>query len=154
MSQWRRAGTAVQKHPRVSMRRPVRITTVDPEIDPDSGRPFFRCVEETTANLSRGGAFVESWEPLGAGRRVVVAIDLTNGEELQLVGHVAWTRRRIREAGEEAVQTPGYGVEFSAGSKAELHRLEALLAPSTSARATDSTTRTTPTDPGRPTPPA
>ncbi|HPG28467.1 MAG TPA: PilZ domain-containing protein, partial [Myxococcota bacterium] len=90
----------------------------------DDDRLFFRSAEETTANLSRGGAFVRSWEPLAAGRRVVVTIDLSRDEELQLVGRVVWTRRRLGPGQDEA---PGYGVEFLQPTAAERSALDALL---------------------------
>ncbi len=71
MGQWRQAERGPQRFPRVATAVPVRVSTVDPETDPNDGKLFFRSSEETTANLSRGGAFVRSWEPLAAGRRVV-----------------------------------------------------------------------------------
>lgn len=138
MGQWRRASPGPQKHPRLSTRVPVRITTVDPERDPDTGEAFFRSAEETTANLSRGGAFVQSWEPLEAGRRVLVEISLPDAPGIQIVGRIAWTRRRIQPDASSAApggsghagsvsQDPGYGVEFTGGSKAELERIDAHL---------------------------
>lgn len=127
MGQWRQAQTGLQKFPRVSTAVPVRVTTVEPEIDPDTGKTFFRSAEETTANLSRGGIFLRSWEPLAAGRRVVVAIFLPKGEELQLVGRVAWTRRELRPKGSEGIEAPGYAIEFVGGSSAELAALDRYL---------------------------
>lgn len=161
MGQWRRAGPGPQKHPRVSARRPVRISTVHPETDPDTGDSFYRIVEETTADLSRGGAFVESWEPLESGRQVLVEIDLPDGPPLQIVGRVAWTRRQLcasslrqigrdpsleaarretAEPGRSPTPTspgPGYGLEFVGGSKANLARLDAHLKSIQSGQDTD-----------------
>lgn len=128
MGQWRKARTGLQKFPRVSTAVPVRITTVEPEVDPDTGKTFFRSAEETTANLSRGGIFLRSWEPLAAGRRVVVAMALPKGEELQLVGRVAWARRELRPTGAEGIEAPGYAIEFIGGSRAELAALDRYLA--------------------------
>jgi hypothetical protein len=149
MGQWRRAGPGPQKHPRISARVPARISTVHPELDPDTGDSFYRIVEETTADLSRGGAFVESWEPLHSGRQVLVEIDLPDGPPLQIVARVAWTRRQLcgdalrrigRDSSFEASRRqaneaggaltgpgPGYGLEFIGGSKADLARLDAHL---------------------------
>lgn len=149
MGQWRRAGPGPQKHPRLSARVPARISTVHPESDPDTGDSFYRIVEETTADLSRGGAFVESWEPLESGRQVLVEIDLPEGPPLQIVARVAWTRRQLcadslrRIAGQPTTEAsrrqsqelsgprtgpgPGYGLEFIGGSKADLARLDAHL---------------------------
>jgi len=150
MGQWRRAGTGPQKYPRLSTRVAVRISTVHPESDPETGDPFYRIVEETTANLSRGGAFVESWEPLESGRKVLVEIDLPDdGSPLQIVARVAWTRRQLcadslrRIRDDSSIEAsppqahasglartgsvPGYGLEFIAGSRADLARLDVHL---------------------------
>lgn len=127
MSGWRQARTTQQKFPRHATRVAVRIATVDPEIDPDTGEAFFRSTEATTANLSRGGAFVHSWEPLAAGRRVIVALDLPSGGELSLVGQVVWTRRRLelRHPG-ALLEAPGYGIEF-VGSRADRAAIQQIL---------------------------
>ena len=126
MGQWRQANTGLQQYPRIAMSVPVRISTIDPETDPNTGKPFFRSTEETTANLSHGGAYLRSWEPLEAGRRVVVAIDLPSGEELQLTGRVVWTRRELRRQTEDTEST-GYGVEFLGGANHELDVLARLI---------------------------
>ncbi len=52
MGQWREAATGLQQFQRVATTAPVRVSTVDSEVDPTTGRPFFRTAEETTANLS------------------------------------------------------------------------------------------------------
>ncbi len=130
MGQWRQPVMGLQKHPRVTTSVSVRVSTVDPEIDPTTGRSFFRSVEETTANLSRGGAFVRSWEPLAAGRRVLVEIELYEGLSIQLEGRVAWTRREVRPAESDAaggVEPTGYGVEFLGGSSFEIAMLDRFL---------------------------
>ncbi len=127
MGQWRQAQTGLQKFPRVATSVPVRISTVDAETDPASGRSFFRSAEETTANLSRGGAYVRSWEPLAAGRRVVITIDLPDEGELQLVGRVVWTRRALRPNDAGDLEPAGYGVEFVGGSRSELDALGRYL---------------------------
>ena len=149
MGQWRQAQTGLQKFPRVATAVPVRIATVDAETDPATGRAFFRNAEETTANLSRGGAYVKSWEPLAAGRRVVITIDLPDEAELQLVGRVVWTRRALRpnEGGE--IEPAGYGIEFVGGSRAELDALDRYL---TALAPRAKTTSPPPIRPAAPTP--
>jgi hypothetical protein len=128
MGQWRQANTGLQRHPRVATSVPVRISTIDPETDLNTGKLFFRSAEETIANLSRGGAYFRSWELLEAGRRVIVAIDLPSGEELQLTGRVVWTCRKLRPAQTKDIEAPGYGIEFLGGSRRELHSLDRLIA--------------------------
>lgn len=127
MGHWRQAKTGTQKHTRIMTSVPVRIATVDAERDPDTGKLFFRSSETTTANLSHGGAFVHSWEPLNAGRRVIVSIELSTGQEIQVVARVAWTRRELRQAESNELEAPGYGLEFIGGSSAELAALDAFL---------------------------
>jgi uncharacterized protein (TIGR02266 family) len=77
--------------------------------------------KELVADLSSGGAFIRSWDPLPVGSKVQLALrpplSLT---ALELKGHVAWVRR----AGDH----PGMGIEFEhdvAGSGRE--KLEKLL---------------------------
>lgn len=127
MSGWRQTRTSTQKFPRRATCVPIRIATVDPEIDPDHGTPFFRATEATTANLSRGGVFVHSWEPLASGRRVIVALDLPAGGELELLGRVVWTRRQLVAQGNGPVETPGYGIEFVGLTRAEQAALQQIL---------------------------
>jgi uncharacterized protein (TIGR02266 family) len=128
MGQWRRAAARDdQADRRVPTAVAVRVTTVDAEIDPDSGTRFFRSVEETTANLSQGGAFVHSWEPLEPGRRVVLALDLDSGDELQLAARVVWTRRRLRGRTARDLEPPGFGLEFVDTSARERRTLDRLL---------------------------
>ena len=127
MKGWRQARTAAQQYPRQETCVPVRISTVDAESDPDTGIPFFRSTEATTANLSRGGVFVHSWEPLAAGRRVIVALDLPAGGELQLVGRVVWTRRQLSARAGASVESPGYGIQFDGPSRAEQAALQQIL---------------------------
>ena len=168
MSGWRQPRTALQKFPRWETCVPVRISTVDPEVDPDTAVRFYRATEATTANLSRGGVFVHSWEPLAAGRRVIVALDLPAGGELQLVGQVVWTRRKLTPRAAGPVEAPGYGIEFVAQSRAEQAAIQQVLdaaapasapAPSTAIPAaatagvqTTSAAATAPASPGSPSP--
>ncbi|MFK7897642.1 MAG: PilZ domain-containing protein [Myxococcota bacterium] len=127
MGHWRKAETGSQRHQRVMAQVPARISTVDAERDPDTGKLFFRSTETTTANLSRGGAFVHSWEPLAPGRRVVINFELPTGAEIQVVGRVAWTRRELRLGDTQELQPPGYGVEFVGGTAAEVAALDTYL---------------------------
>lgn len=127
MGRWRKANTGLQRFPRVASEVHIRVATIDPETDPDTGKLFFRSIDEVSANLSRGGAYLRSWEPLEAGRRVVVTIDLPSGGELQLAGRVAWTRRELRATSPGDLEAPGYGVEFIAGSNRDLSRLDRFL---------------------------
>ncbi|HEY1087170.1 MAG TPA: PilZ domain-containing protein [Archangium sp.] len=76
--------------------------------------------KETTADLSTGGAFIRTWNPLPVGARVQVFLrPPLSLSALQLDAHVAW----VRLAGEH----PGMGLEF-AGRPEERARLEKLVA--------------------------
>lgn len=123
-----------QRHRRVAVALPVRISTIDAEIDRETGKPFFRSSEETCANVSRGGAFVATADPVAPGRRILLEIDLPSGESVQTIGRVAWSQTQLAEAhsderGDEHSDnrgdaTVGIGVEFLGGSPEHLSALE------------------------------
>lgn len=113
---------AERRHPRVQATLPARISTIEPERDPGNGRPFFRLSQETCANVSRGGVFVHTSEPLSPGRRVLVEIQLPGGPPVEAIGRVAWSKRVMtpRERDQEA----GIGVEFLGGAPEQFNALE------------------------------
>lgn len=114
---------------------PIRVTTLDPERDWATGELFTRCVEETTADLSHGGAFVRSFEPLAAGRRVLVEIELDENDSISLHATVAWTQRQMKSLAPSAKVTehPGYGIQFAPANLKGLERLQESLAEATGA---------------------
>ena len=114
-----------RRHRRVSTRIPVRISTIEPDKDPWTGRPFFRASQETCANVSRGGAFVKTTELLNPGRRVIVELNLPDGKQVEAIGRVAWTKRVI--APDQSEPDSGIGIEFLGGSLEEFAALESFL---------------------------
>ena len=75
--------------------------------------------KELVADLSPGGAFVRSWNPLPVGAKVQLALRLPlSFTAVELKGHIAW----VRLAGEH----PGMGVEFEPDETARA-KLEKLL---------------------------
>ncbi len=118
------------QNPRVAVRLPARISTIDPETDPFTGKSFFRTTEETSANLSRGGMFVATAEPIPPGRRVLVELEMPGGRQLQTVGRIAWTRVHLDDeepAGIEGGLEPGVGIEILAGPRDDLQHLERFV---------------------------
>jgi Tfp pilus assembly protein PilZ len=113
----------IQRYRRVAVRVDVRISTIDPETDPTTGIPYFRTSEETCANVSRGGAYVETSEIVSPGRRLLVELQLPDGDRIQAVGRVAWSKVRALD-GEPR---NGMGIEFVGASSEELNRLEAFI---------------------------
>ncbi len=103
----------------------MRISTIDPETDPYTGRPFFRASREWCVNVSRGGVFVRTPEPLAPGRRVLLELALPDGTPLEATGRVAWVRRVLAPRDEGA----GIGIEFLGASERGLGALERLLSP-------------------------
>jgi hypothetical protein len=133
--------------PRVSVRLRARISTIDPETDPFTGKPFFRTSEETSANLSRGGVFVSTLESIPPGRRVLVELEMPGGRSVQAVGRVAWTRVPVEERGADspAGQTdrplePGVGVQFLGGPRGDLQALDRFVSRSIRARSVSAAT--------------
>jgi len=110
---------------RVSVEMSVRLSTIDPEPDPRTGRPFFRASRELCANLSKGGAYIRTGEPLSPGRRVLVEIELPQGGAIEAVGRVAWSRKILGTQGK--VEGSGVGVEFVGGAPGKRDPLNGLL---------------------------
>ena len=127
------AATERRRHPRVLLQVPIRLSTIDPEIDPWTGRPFFRTCEETIADLSRGGARVQSHEPLAPGRRLLLELDLPGGRTFEAIARVAWTRLEPATGNDASDGPYGLGLEFLGGTPDHLTRLETFLHPRASA---------------------
>jgi uncharacterized protein (TIGR02266 family) len=100
---------------------PVRISTIDPETDPRTGRPYFRATREYCANLSRGGVFIRTSDPLSPGRRVLVEIHVPEGEPVEAIGRVAWSKTVLTTSGDP--EDSGVGVEFLGSSRDQLNVL-------------------------------
>ncbi len=114
-----------RRHPRVAATLPVRISTIEPERDPWTGKPFFRASQERCANVSRGGVFVRTAEPLVPGRRILVELHLPGREPLEAIGRVAWTRRIMSP--HESESEAGIGVEFLGGAREHFSALEQYI---------------------------
>jgi Tfp pilus assembly protein PilZ len=114
-----------RRHTRVSAGVEVRISTIEPERDPWTGRPFFRSLQETCENLSRGGAFVRTSEPLDPGRRVLVEIRLPTGRPLEAIGRIAWVKRLVPAHKQE--KKSGIGIEFLGGESEQFDALEDFI---------------------------
>ncbi len=114
--------------PRVSVRMPARISTIDPETDPLTGERFFRASSETCANVSRGGAFVSMRETIPAGRRLLVELEIPGGKTVQAIGRVVWVQTKMA-AGLPAGKAPrsGIGIQFVGGASQDLQALERFV---------------------------
>jgi len=123
-----------RRYPRVPMRLAVKVSTIDPETDAWSGKVFFRASREWCLNLSRGGALIQSAEPLAPGHRVMLEVELPDGRPLETLGRVAWTKTVIEPTGSREC---GIGVEFLGDATDTLSRLEEILAYSQETPATD-----------------
>ncbi len=110
-----------RRYRRVSVQVPIRISTIDPEPDPQTGRPCFRTSRDTCRNVSRGGLFIHTEDPLSPGRRVLLEIELPGGRGFEAVGRVAWCRAAREDPKSEI------GIEFLGGSLDQLVRLEEFL---------------------------
>jgi uncharacterized protein (TIGR02266 family) len=109
-----------RRHPRLALEAPIRLSTLDPETDPWTGRPFFRACEERTANLSSGGVLVPTREPLAPGRRVLIEMTLPDGGPFEAIARVAWTRQHEADVF-------GLGFEFLGSEPDHRARLERFL---------------------------
>ena len=100
-----------RQHDRTSVDVEVRVSTIDPEVDLETGRRYFRDAEETCATLSPGGAFIRTLDPPAPGRRVVLQIHVPGeAEPVEATGRVAWSQRDLDPASQPE---SGAGVEFT-----------------------------------------
>jgi hypothetical protein len=114
-----------RRHRRVRVDASIRLSTIDAEIDPWTGRSFFRAWEERCANVSRGGLLVRSRERLAPGRRLLLELDLPDGPSVEAIARVAWTHPA--SPAEEGDPGFGLGIEFLGGVPDHMARLESFL---------------------------
>ena len=117
--------TRQRRYRRVAVHMPVRISTIDPETDPRTGRPYFRATREYCANLSRGGAFIRTSYPVSPGRRVLVEIHMPEGKPVEAIARVAWSKTVLNSGGDP--EDSGVGIEFLGSSKDQLTALADYL---------------------------
>ena len=82
-----------RRHPRLCASLPVRLSTLDPDVDPTSGDPCFHALETRSENVSAGGALVHCSEPIAPGRKVLAEILLASGARAEPIGRIAWARQ-------------------------------------------------------------
>jgi Tfp pilus assembly protein PilZ len=114
-----------RRYERISAEIPVRISTIEPERDPWTGRPFFRASKEVCANVSHGGAFVKTTEPLTPGRRLLVEVQLPDSQPLEAIGRVAWTKRIMTPNAPDGES--GIGIEFIGGASGQFATLDGYI---------------------------
>jgi hypothetical protein len=115
---------AIRRHPRVRLRVPVEVTTIDPETDRRTGRPCFRQCEELCGNLSSGGMFIATPDPPRPGRRLLVRIHGEEGDPpIEALARVAWQKRGAPGAPAET----GVGVEFVEPTPSARAAIEGML---------------------------
>jgi Tfp pilus assembly protein PilZ len=116
-------GSRNRRFERVDLRARVQLSSIEPERDPATGTPTSWESDELCETLSVGGAFIRTDDPPARGHRVLLQIHLPDGESIETVGRVAWTRVPLGGA-----RTPGVGVEFVAPTGAAQGALERFLA--------------------------
>jgi hypothetical protein len=104
-----------RRHARFPLEAQIRVTSIDAERDPETGRTWFHESSELCTSLSVGGAFIRTLDPPAPGRRLLLQIHLPGGESVEAVGRVAWRKRVIGEPA-AAPGDAGAGVEFVASS--------------------------------------
>jgi Tfp pilus assembly protein PilZ len=114
-----------RRHERVEADLPVRISTIEPDTDPITGRPYFRASLERCTNLSRGGAFIRTHELLDTGRRVLIELSLPDGGQVEAIARVAWSQHALADT--RSALGCGVGVEFLGGAAEQFTVLEAFV---------------------------
>jgi Tfp pilus assembly protein PilZ len=119
----------VQRYRRLNLRVPARVTTLDAVRDGAAGERYFRVSEETCANLSEGGAFVATHQPIQQDCRVMLEIELPDGQSVQTVGRVVWSQTELASPGRARAsgQASGIGVAFTRAAPDQADLLERYL---------------------------
>ena len=107
-----------RRYHRVSVALPVRMSTVEPEYDTESGDPCFQASEGVCLNVSRGGALVRAEEGVKSGNRLLLELDLGDGQQAELLGRVVWASHP-----QYSTDTDGeihLGIEWSQGGQTTL----------------------------------
>ena len=112
----------LQRYRRARVRVSARVSSIDPEVEPESGTPYFCSSDETCQNVSRGGAYIVTGEPFSPGRRLLVELEVPGGPTVQTIARVAWSRVELAKNGD--VQRSGIGIEFMGGAPDALRALE------------------------------
>jgi uncharacterized protein (TIGR02266 family) len=74
-----------------------------------------------TVNISHGGLFISTPEPLDEGSEINLALQLPDGESVAIKGKVKWVRQNEKE-GERA----GMGIEFVGISEKDIKKIKKL----------------------------
>ena len=114
-----------RRYERISTEVSVRISTIEPERDPWTGRPFFRASKEVCANVSHGGVFVKTNEPLTPGKRLLIEVQLPDSFRLEAIGRVAWTKRIMTPDSIDGES--GIGIEFIGGASEQFAALDGYI---------------------------
>lgn len=76
----------------------------------------------TTHNLSDGGMFISTPDPIAPGTELELSLKLPNGEFMNVTGIVRWTRDEDPD-GDPA----GMGIEFASITDAEVSKIKKIL---------------------------
>ncbi len=111
-------GSERRRYRRVSVALPVKMSTVEPEHDPEIGDSCLQASEAVCLNVSRGGALIRADEAVRSGKKLRLELDLANGRIAELMGRVVWAKRT-----QEASDTEGnmrLGIEWMQGGQETL----------------------------------
>lgn len=76
----------------------------------------------TTHNLSDGGMFISTPDPIAPGTELELSLKLPNGEFMNVTGIVRWTRDEDPEGG-----PAGMGIEFASITDSEVAKIKNIL---------------------------
>lgn len=85
-----------RRYARTRIALPVRVASVDPDRNPRTGAAIFRTFQAETLDISEGGLSIRALEDLGSGRRVLVELELEDGQSIELAGRIVWLEPQPR----------------------------------------------------------
>lgn len=99
-----------RKHERIEQR-------VKSEVHAEDGMTY-----SSTVDLSEGGMFISTPDPLEQGTKITLALQTPDGDEINVQGTVKWTR-----SGDNDEEPNGMGVEFSDATDDEMELIRKII---------------------------
>jgi hypothetical protein len=90
---------------RVAAQLKARVSTLDPTEETRGGPHYYMLLSAVTMDVADGGLGLQADDCMARGQRVVVELELSNGESVECKGRVAWS-------GEDADGRSVLGISF------------------------------------------
>ena len=121
------SGSQRRRFERVRADIPVRISTIEPDLDPLTGRTYFRASQERCAqSLARRRIRPDRTSCSTRDGACSSSCRCPTAAQVEAIGRVAWTQYAMRSATSDGLDC-GVGIEFLGGATEQLRALEEFV---------------------------